>query len=101
MINRYETVTLGRDLSSDRSQVFVDQGSSAILLKAIAEACTFAIAALDRNGIVRMWSRGAEEMFGRTESEAVGNPLPIPLEHLLGTAAPHPDDAVPVQRGNR
>ncbi len=73
---------MGQDLSSDRSQVLVDQGSSAILLKAIAEACPFAIVALDRNGIVWMWSRGAEEMFGRTESEAVGNPLPIPLEPL-------------------
>src|SRR5437867_11729911 len=29
-----------------------------------------------------MWSRGAEEMLGLTEGEAVGNPLPIPLELL-------------------
>ena len=71
---------MGRDLSFDRSQDPVDQGRSAKLLKAIAEACPLAIVALDRNGIVRMWSRGAEEMFGLTEIEAVGNPLPIPFE---------------------
>lgn len=52
------------------------------LLEAIVEACPLAIVVLDRNGIVRMWSRGAEEMLGLTESEAVGNPLPIPLELL-------------------
>jgi PAS domain S-box-containing protein len=68
--------------SSDDSQAPVDQGKSVALLKAIAEACPLAIVALDRNGIVRMWSRAAEEMFGPTESEAVGNPLPIRFELL-------------------
>ena len=52
------------------------------LLEAIIEACPLAIVALDRHGIVRIWSRGAEEMFGVMEREAVG--LPIPLESLEG-----------------
>src|SRR5260370_22029560 len=71
-----------RDLSADGSQAPVDPGNSVTLLKAVAEACPLAIVALDRNGIVRMWSRGAREMFGLTEIEAVGNPLPIPFELL-------------------
>jgi PAS domain S-box-containing protein len=94
---------LGGDLSSVGSQASVDQGNSVILLKAIVEACPLAIVALDRSGLVRMWSRGAEEMFGSTESEAVGNPLPIPFElleaQLLTTSRKAIELAWPLRNG--
>jgi PAS domain S-box-containing protein len=94
---------LGGDLSSVGSQAAVDQGNSVILLKAIVEACPLAIVALDRSGLVRMWSRGAEEMFGSTESEAVGNPLPIPFElleaQLLTTSRKAIELAWPLRNG--
>jgi PAS domain S-box-containing protein len=72
---------LGRDLFSDDSQALVYPGNSRVF-QAIVEECPLAIAALDRNGVVRMWSHGAEEMFGLTRIEAVGNALPIPIELL-------------------
>ena len=46
----------------------------------MVEACPLAMLALDRDGIVRLWSRGAEQMFGWTEEEAVGRPLPVDPE---------------------
>jgi PAS domain S-box-containing protein len=49
---------------------------SVAALRALVEACPLAMLALDREGIVRMWSRGAEQMFGWTEEEALGRPLP-------------------------
>ena len=52
------------------------------LLESIFDACPLAIVVLDRNGIVRKWSRGAETMLGFPEGEAVGNPLPIPVALL-------------------
>ncbi len=59
-------------------------------LSALFEACPLAILSLDRGGIVRMWSRGAEEMFGWREDEVLGAKLlTIPdgeeqeFEHLL------------------
>jgi PAS domain S-box-containing protein len=81
-MDKYEATELSRDLSSDGPQTLDGMGGSGTLLKAIIEACPLAIVTLDRNGIVRVWSRGAEEMFGSTESEAVGYPLPIPFELL-------------------
>src|SRR5262245_19100535 len=51
-------------------------------LRAIVEACPLAMVALDREGIVRIWSPGAEQMFGWTEAEVVGHPLPIAPEIL-------------------
>jgi PAS domain S-box-containing protein len=48
-----------------------------VSLRAMVEACPLAMLALDRNDIVRMWSPGAEQMFGWTKEEAVGKPLPI------------------------
>jgi PAS domain S-box-containing protein len=51
-------------------------------LRAVLEACPLAIVTLDRDGIVRTWSRGAEHMFGWTDVEALCNPLRIGPEVL-------------------
>ena len=42
----------------------VDQSGSAILFA-------------DREGVIRLWNQGAEEMFGYPASEAIGQPLDI------------------------
>src|SRR5262245_43384700 len=49
-------------------------------LQAIVEACPLAMLVLDHAGIVRMWNRGAEQIFGWTEAEALGRPLPAAPE---------------------
>ena len=38
--------------------------------------------ALDRNGLVRLWSRGAEQIFGWSAQEALGQPLAVAAELL-------------------
>src|SRR5437899_3915813 len=53
-------------------------------LRAMVEACPLAMLALDLDGVVRLWSRGAEQMFGWTEEEALGRPLPF-AHRLLET----------------
>jgi PAS domain S-box-containing protein len=45
-------------------QQIVDHSGNAILFS-------------DREGVVRLWNRGAEEMFGYGASEAVGEPLDL------------------------
>src|SRR5437016_1138542 len=51
-------------------------------LRTMVEACPLAIVALDKDDLVRMWSQGAERMFGCTEEEALGHPLPVAPELL-------------------
>jgi PAS domain S-box-containing protein len=45
-------------------------------VQALFEACPLAILSLDLEGNVRLWNRGAEQMFGWREDEVVGKPLP-------------------------
>ena len=46
-----------------------------VSLQAIVEACPLAMLALDRDGMVRIWSQGAEQMFGWTKEEPVAHTL--------------------------
>ncbi len=45
-------------------------------LHAIVEASPLAIVSLDPKGQVRMWNRSAQRIFGWTEDEVMGRPLP-------------------------
>ena len=51
------------------------------LCRQIVQACNDAIIYSDRAGIIRLWNSGAEQMFGFSAEEAVGqsDPLAIPL----------------------
>jgi PAS domain S-box-containing protein len=51
-------------------------------LQAMVDLCPLAMLALDPDGLVRLWSRGAERMFGWTERETLGNPLPIAIDQM-------------------
>ena len=53
--------------------------SSATFLT-LVDLCPLAMLALDREGMVRLWSPGAERMFGWTEDETLGCPLPIAVD---------------------
>ena len=49
--------------------------------EAVVQASPLAIIALDRSGSVQIWSRGAERMFGWSQEEVIGRPLPtVPVE---------------------
>jgi len=45
-------------------------------VQALFEACPLAILSLDLAGNIRLWNRGAEQMFGWREDEVLGKPLP-------------------------
>src|SRR5579864_1063455 len=45
------------------------------VLQAMIDVSPLAMVALDRDGMVLMWSRGAERMFGWTEEEMLGHAL--------------------------
>ena len=50
-------------------------------LQAVMDTSPLAVIALDQMAIVRLWSRGAERMFGWSENEVLGKPLPtVPPE---------------------
>ncbi len=44
--------------------------------EALLESASAAIVAVDRDGVVLVWNRGAERLFGWTREEALGNLLP-------------------------
>jgi len=51
------------------------------LVKAVVQASPVAIAALDADGLVRMWNPAAENLYGWSEAETLGGPLPsVPPE---------------------
>ncbi|HMN81001.1 MAG TPA: PAS domain S-box protein [Burkholderiaceae bacterium] len=55
-----------------------DTGSAAIpadLHRRIVEQADEAIIFADRDGIIRLWNRGAEKLFGYTEADALGRNL--------------------------
>lgn len=47
------------------------------LVRAVVQASPVAITALDSGRLVRMWNPAAERLFGWSEEEVVGRPLPI------------------------
>lgn len=67
---------------NDVGKTLPERDLTQVSLRAMLEACPIAMLALDRNGIVRMWSPGAEQMFGWTLEEVVGQPLPAGFELL-------------------
>lgn len=58
-----------------RSEEAVRQANET--LRAVIETSPLAIYTLDLEGIVRTWNSSAQKMFGYTQEEAVGAPLPV------------------------
>ncbi|WP_277554101.1 PAS domain S-box protein [Halobaculum limi] len=46
------------------------------LLQSVFDASPLGILAVDEDGITRLWSKGCEQIFGWSEEEALGEPLP-------------------------
>lgn len=53
------------------------QSDTARILKQIFEGSADAIIFADSGGAIRLWNRGAERIFGYTESEAIGSTLDL------------------------
>lgn len=53
------------------------------LLKQVVEEVPDAILISDREGIIRFWNRGAEQMFGYAAAEAVGQSLDLIIPENL------------------
>lgn len=53
-------------------------------LRAIVESSEDAIISKDLNGVIQSWNHGAEQIFGYTAEEAIGNPisLVVPADRL-------------------
>ena len=62
---------------TDRRQADVALRHTTQTLQTLIDASPLAICALDAQGRVRSWSRAAEQMFGWTASEVIGEVLPI------------------------
>ena len=58
--------------------------------ESLIEASPLPIIAIDRAGLVQIWNRAAEELFGWTRAEVVGHPLPAaPVDLASGALAFH------------
>jgi PAS domain S-box-containing protein len=50
-------------------------------LQAVIDATPLGLTLVDPGGLVRLWNPGAEQIFGWTESEVLGRPLPTVPSH--------------------
>jgi PAS domain S-box-containing protein len=53
------------------------------LCERIVDASGDAVVFADRDGLIRLWNRGAEEIFGYPASEAIGRPLDLIIPDKL------------------
>ena len=58
------------------------------ILTALLDSAAVGLIALDANGLVRTWNKGAERILGWHQSEVLGQPVPTLLLKKDGTAAP-------------
>ena len=63
-----------------------DRNAIAELYRAIGESTSDAIIFADRDGLIRLWNRGAERLFGFSAAEAVGQSLDIIIPKRLRRA---------------
>ena len=62
-----------------------DSGFAALAAQ-IVEGAGDAIVYADRDGVVRLWNRGAERMFGFSAAEAIGQSMDIIIPERLRTS---------------
>src|SRR5688572_30457322 len=65
------------DHPADRSSVRMPGPDDLTLYKHIVEQLTDAIIFADRNGVILLWNRGAEEVFGFPAAEVIGSSLDV------------------------
>jgi diguanylate cyclase (GGDEF)-like protein/PAS domain S-box-containing protein len=70
------TVVNARDVT-DRREAEAARRRTEAALRAIVQSSPLAIFAVDRTGIVHLWNRACEQMFGWTADEAIGRTPPF------------------------
>jgi PAS domain S-box-containing protein len=63
--------------------MITDSLRSTVFFDAILESCPLAIIGLTTDGTVTLWSRGAQQLFGWTKEEVVGQALPSIPQHAI------------------
>ena len=63
-----------------------DAATIASLYKSIGEATSDAIIFADRDGLIRLWNRGAELIFGHSAADALGQSLDLIIPERLRDA---------------
>lgn len=69
---------------TERSTGSIDDISA--LYRRIVEASSDAVIFADRDGVIRLWNRGAELVFGFSASEAIGHSLDVIIPERLRPA---------------
>ncbi|GFO69907.1 hypothetical protein GMLC_34860 [Geomonas limicola] len=59
----------------DEKRAIGSANAQAILLRALLDHSTEAVITANREGVIRLWSRGAEHLLGAGEAQALGRPL--------------------------
>ena len=80
-----QVVAIAR-VSRDITERKAAEAESARLV-AIVESSADAIISLNTEGVIETWNKGAEQLYGYTPAEAVGQPAPTLLSHDPGKRA--------------
>jgi PAS domain S-box-containing protein len=75
-LNGLEFASAVQRIEQQRQQAEEAALEAAGEVHALLEACPLGVISLDLGGNIRMWSRGAEQIFGWTEQEVIGKKLP-------------------------
>lgn len=68
-------------MEKERLSLSLGHDETAERLRAIVQYSPLAIYAFDRNGEITLWNPAAEQLFGWTEAETVGRPVPFLTDH--------------------
>ncbi|HVP00050.1 MAG TPA: PAS domain S-box protein [Bryobacteraceae bacterium] len=76
VLNGLQFASAVHELEQQRKRAEDAATAATAKVQALFETCPLAIMSLDLNRNIRLWNRGAEQMFGWRADEVLGKPLP-------------------------
>ncbi len=76
VLNGLQFASAVQELEQQRKRAENAATEASAKVQALFEACPLAIMSLDLKGAIRLWNRGAEQMFGWRAEEVLGKALP-------------------------